>query len=84
MQGSQSVRRNEDEPADDREGASSLRNSYKTSEESAIFVQHHFDRAYADGFTAGMRDQAADTYINDSTTAWSQSGRVDDFAGWRQ
>lgn len=66
------------------DGASSLRNGYKTSEEAVVFVQHHFDRAYADGFAAGMRDQATGCYTNDSTAAWTASGRVDDFAGWRQ
>ena len=66
------------------DGASSQRNGYKTTEEAALFVQHHFDRAYADGFVAGMRDEAAKVYANNSTAAWEQSGRVDDFAGWRQ
>lgn len=66
------------------DGASQQRNIYKTTEEAALFVQHHFDRAYADGFVAGMCDEATGTYANNSTTAWEQSGRTDDFTGWRQ
>ncbi len=45
------------------DGASSQRNGYKTTEEAALFVQHHFDRAYADGFVAGMRDEAASSQV---------------------
>lgn len=66
------------------DGASTVRNNYKTVEERAAFVQHHFDLAYSAGYAAGMKDQAAGVYTNNSTTAWNQSGRVDDFAGWRQ
>lgn len=66
------------------DGASDVRNVYKTTEERQQFAASHFDRAYAEGHAAGDAAQTAGTYTNDSMVAWVISGRSDDFAGWRQ
>ena len=42
-------------------------------------VAGHFDRAYADGYVAGIAGGADTT----SEPAWLRSGRADDFGGWR-
>ena len=65
------------------DGASDVRNGYRTAEQQALFIEHHFDRAYADGYRAGLTDQAAGKYANNSNDAWQSSNRTDDFAGWR-
>ena len=65
------------------DGASTLRNNFKTEQEIAEFVANHFDRAYSDGFAAGVRDQSDGRYTNNSQIAWQTSGRIDDFQGWR-
>lgn len=64
------------------DGAS--KESRNPSTDHSALIMHHFDRAYADGYLAGVLAQIRGEYADSSTAAWTASGRADDFNGWRQ